>query len=253
VSERVLTASEGEHSTELMDLMDLRIAILEELPGGRYVNAARMKSLTGTHSITARRMRQDPVTFTVTHSLCITSNYRPKIVETDHGTWRRLLCVPFPYRFVDDPLGEHERQKQPWVRAALREGDPAVLAWLVEGARRALTEQGAHDAAPVAVRSFTNDVRADNDTISAFLAECTAAADNVCVPRVALYQAYSDWMKQRGRHAPDISVFEERLLELVPLQKSRKRLGRVRVSVFCGIELTEEAAHLRLEPGLRRL
>jgi phage/plasmid-associated DNA primase len=33
VSERVLTARQGDHPTELMDLMDLRVAVLEELPG----------------------------------------------------------------------------------------------------------------------------------------------------------------------------------------------------------------------------
>ena len=49
--------------------------------------------------MTARLIRHDNVTWEATHSLFLTTNYLPRIDETDHGTWRRLAMVRFPYRF----------------------------------------------------------------------------------------------------------------------------------------------------------
>ena len=49
--------------------------------------------------ITARYIRQDNITFRASHSLFTTTNYVPVVSETDHGTWRRLALLRFPYTF----------------------------------------------------------------------------------------------------------------------------------------------------------
>ena len=246
VSDQVLTAGEGDHPTEQMDLMGLRLAIMEELPGGRYVNVGRLKKVVGTKSTTARRMHQDPVTFRNTHSLIVTSNYQPKIVETDNATWRRLLCVPFPLRYVDgDPLEPNERRKRPEIRETLRAGDPAVLAWIVEEAQRALTDRQPYQKAPAAVAALTEKVRIDNNAIMEFFAERTTAGE--FAPSLLLYETYADWMKARGRQAPPIEVFSERVHEALGLERVRRRWQGRQVMGYPGIELTLFPADIQIE------
>ena len=196
-------------------------------------------------------MREDSATFLVTYSLFITSNYSPKIVETDHGTWRRLVCVGFPYIFTDDPRpNSHERLKREKVRASARAGDPAALAWLVEGARRALAPGGRrlHNTIPAKVAEFTDRVRADNNTIQQFLDECTATGVGKLVPVVFLYSSYREWMHQRGFEVPSMSVFADRLHEVLPLEKARKRFAGRQCWCYLGLELIEpelNQAHFR--------
>jgi phage/plasmid-associated DNA primase len=65
----------------------------------------------------------------------VTTNYELRVDENDHGTWRRLVRVPFPYRFGTAP---GDLPADPGLRLRIREGrdgqHEAVLAWIVAGA-----------------------------------------------------------------------------------------------------------------------
>jgi DNA-directed RNA polymerase specialized sigma24 family protein len=128
----VLLANPGDHPTELMDLRGARFALIEETPEARKLDVQRMKKITGTAEITARRIAQNPVTFTATHSLFVTSNHRPMVDQTDGGTWRRLALVRFPFTF-------RGQSADPGLRDRIKRNmnvRRAVLAWIVEGAMR---------------------------------------------------------------------------------------------------------------------
>jgi putative DNA primase/helicase len=99
LSDRVILANPQDHPTELMDLRGCRLAIIEETPESRRLNVQRLKKVLGTHEITARHIRKDSVTFATTHTLILSTNYKPVIEESDHGTWRRLALVRYPYQF----------------------------------------------------------------------------------------------------------------------------------------------------------
>ena len=123
VSDRVLLASPDAHPTELVDLRGARLALIEETPEARRLNVTRLKKVVGTPEITARRIRQDSVTFPTSHSLVVTTNYRPRIEETDHGTWRRLALVRFPYTYrkPDEQLqSDLDRRVDPGLRERVK-------------------------------------------------------------------------------------------------------------------------------------
>jgi putative DNA primase/helicase len=174
VSDRILSAREGDHSTELTDLMGRRFAILEEFPGGE-LNTKRLKDISGTAQISARRMRQDNVSWSPTHTFVMTSNHEPNVAASDDGTWRRLVKMDFPYRFVDGPLLAHERQVQLGLRERLHEGESgqheAVLAWLVKGAVKWYKNDKALLSVPVEIASATKEWRSGQDVIGSLLTE----------------------------------------------------------------------------------
>lgn len=201
VSPKVITASSSEHTTSMTTLQGLRIALLEELPEGRHLNVARMKAVVGTNHITARRIAQNDITFPATHALFITSNYIPEVAENDHGTWRRLVRVPFPYKYVETPMEPGDRPLDLDVRARMRDRDTAeaVLWWLVSGARRSLSDALAYRTLPHSVDVATAQWRASTDVIQQFAEDCLAFGDDTYrVATTTLFEAFRQWLKDNG-------------------------------------------------------
>src|SRR5690606_20733667 len=96
-STKLFLAGKGsEPSTERADLRGRRLVLAEELTEGRALDVTAIKQLIGTSRIKARYVHRDNIEFDATYSIMLTSNYRPVINETDHGTWRRLALVQFP-------------------------------------------------------------------------------------------------------------------------------------------------------------
>src|SRR5690606_37234525 len=119
VSHRVLLGNPDQHPTETMDLMGARYALMEETPESRRLDVNQLKSTIGTPVLKARRMRQDPVSFEASHTMFINTNYAPAVAETDHGTWRRLMLMKYPYTFrkrAEDVLDENDRLGDPGLR-----------------------------------------------------------------------------------------------------------------------------------------
>lgn len=178
VSDRVLLSDPGSHPTELMDFRGARFTLTEELPDEARLNVKRLKDVVGTPTMKARRMRQDPVEFAATHSLFISTNPLPLVTDTDHGTWRRLALVEFPYRYrkpgesVNEARGE--RRGDPGLRDRLRDGQAqreAVLLWLVQGAVRWYAADRAMPPHPLSVQQDTQQWRSKSDPIEGFWAE----------------------------------------------------------------------------------
>ncbi len=106
-------------------------AFVEETGEGHRLDTVKLKKYVGTERITARRMRHDPVSFRPSHTMVVTTNYRPVVTDTDQGTCRRLRMVPFPRTYGRDGLPV-DRDLRSRLMDRQRQQE-AVLAWLVEG------------------------------------------------------------------------------------------------------------------------
>ena len=129
VPDRVLLANPGDHPTELMTLRGARLALLEETPEARHLNVKRLKDVLGPPLMTARLIHHDSVEWAPTHSLFVSTNYRPRVEETDHGTWRRLALVSFPFTYRTDGerlTGPNDRRADPTLRADSVRGTTAA-------------------------------------------------------------------------------------------------------------------------------
>jgi P4 family phage/plasmid primase-like protien len=207
VSDRVLMANPDAHPTELMDFQGARLAVLEETPEARRLDPQRLKRVIGTPRITARRIRQDSVTFEATHSLFISTNHRPNVEESDHGTWRRLTLVRFPYRFRkphERLEGPNDRHGDPGLRERCK-ADPrvheAALAWLVEGARKWYAAGRTMPEPPESVRAATWEWRVESDLVLQFFDDQLAPDNNRHVMSTDLLTSLNDWLAARGHRA----------------------------------------------------
>lgn len=223
VPERLLLANPSDHPTELMTLRGARLALIEETPEARHLSVKRLKDTVGTPTMTARLIRHDNVTWEATHSLFLTTNYRPRIDETDHGTWRRLAMVKFPYRFgtpeeaATAHRGELVQAAIPGLRERLRDGDhgehEAVLAWIVEGARRWYELRPEMPPVPEQVQKDTTMWRAEADLICGYLTDRLTFDPGAHVMTTELYKDFSYWVADRGHRAWSDQTFTARFAE----------------------------------------
>lgn len=201
----LLLASHGErHPAELATLKGVRLAVSMEVGEGNRLNEERVKQLTGTDRVTARRMREDFWTYEPTHHLFLATNHRPTIRGSDLAIWKRIRLVPFtvtiPPEKQDKRLGERL-----W-----RDEASGILNWLVKGCLDWLKD-GLRP--PDAVTAATADYRGEMDVLADFLAEECELDANEIMPFSLLYEAYSEWAKKSGMRPLTATAFGLKLGE----------------------------------------
>lgn len=209
-----LLTDKGEHSTERADLRGQRLLIAEELTEDRALNVTAIKQIADVSVIKARYCHCDNMTFSASHSLFVTSNYVPLVNETDHGTWRRLALVVFPFTFRKPGellTGPNDRQGDPRLKARLRHGrdqHDAIVTWVVDGARRWYRD--GFPALPAEVEADTRAWRRQADRILAYWDDCLLADPEACVVATELLQVFNGWMRSNGHHEWSKELFGSR-------------------------------------------
>ena len=188
----------------LMPFRGARVAVIEELPEGRRLSATRIKETVGTPYMKGRFMYKNLVSWKATHSLFLTTNYIPTVAETDHGTWRRLLMLKFPYRFVK-PGAELERptdrRGDPGLRTRLIEGEAqqtAVLAWVVRGAVEWYANDRRMPEVPDEVVADTEEWRTESDLVMAYWRDRLERDPQTWVMSGDLFTDFRFWLGAKG-------------------------------------------------------
>lgn len=204
IDERVLQGSMGDHPTEFTVLNGVRFAVMDELPEGG-INVARMKkSQSGGNTMTARKMRQDADSFELMHSLVISTNHRHDVNASDHGTWRRMIEVPFPYRYrkeYEELIGDNDVYGDPGLRNRMRYGQEqleAVLAWIIDGAAEWYANDQEFGPLPLAVATATERWRLQSDVILAYYRLRLIADKDWHIATADLADNFSDWLMAGG-------------------------------------------------------
>lgn len=194
VPDKLLRASPNDHPTELMSLLGVRVAVIEETPEAGKLNVQRLKAVLGTDRITARGMFKDNMSWKPTHSLFLMTNYTPQIHETDHGTWRRLALVKYNKTF---PKKDNFRAN---VSSGVGGRREAVLAWLVKGAVRWHESGEVLPPRPARVEQDTQEWRGGSDMLRLFLGEGNVHLDpNSRVSTADFHYVFSKWLIGRGQ------------------------------------------------------
>lgn len=205
IADRALLGNASDnHPTEMMDFLGARLAVLEETPEAKRLDVNRAKKLAGTEQITARKMRQDSVTFGATHSLLINTNHKPLVEESDHGTWRRLamLCFPFTFRKPGEACtGPNDKPGDPNLRQRLRTDEraaEAVLAWLAQGARKWYAADRIMPAMPARVDRDTLNWRKESDLVLSFIGDVLEFDWNSHIYAPELRETFNKYLADKG-------------------------------------------------------
>lgn len=250
----------GEHSTEIADLRGKRLLVAEEMTEGRALDIATIKRITGVGLIKARYVHKDNMTFRASHSLFATTNYIPIVSETDHGTWRRLALVKFPFTFrkpgeiLDKPT---DRCGDPSLKARIRAGatgqHDAVVTWAVEGALRYARDGASALALPPRVVADTRAWRGEADRILAYWVERLTPDPRACVLTEELLKDFNEWVESNGHKSWPKETFVPRFRDHSETSRhgveERRQLnpqGLVRRSTLFGVDPVRQQARIWL-------
>lgn len=189
----LMTDISRRHPTEQADLYEKRVVVCQETGEGRRFNETLVKQLTGGDSVRARRMREDFWTFEPTWKIWLSTNHKPEIRGTDHAIWRRVRLIPFNVTFHDPGAGVPVKDSK--MEEKLTAELPGILSWAVCGA---ISWQADGIPAPQAVMTATNDYRASQDTVAAWLGECCLVRRDLEAKSADLYASYKNWCEQAG-------------------------------------------------------
>ena len=205
-------------------LRGARLVTASETEEGRAWAEARIKALTGGDPITARFMRQDNFTFRPQFKLTIAGNHAPALRNVDEAMRRRFNIAPFVIKPANPDRELETKLKAEW---------PQILAWMIAGCRRYLT-QGLNR--PSAIVAATDQYFADQDVFGSWFEER-------CVLRTGAFEAatklYGDWetyAKAHGEVPGTAKSFGAAMRKRNLVSKSSRLLGSPQ-KIYTGVEL----------------
>jgi P4 family phage/plasmid primase-like protien len=267
-SPKLFCSSRSEHSTERADLRGRRLVIAEELTEGRSLDVTALKQVADVGRIKARYTHKDNLEFDASHSIVVTTNYRPKVSETDHGTWRRLVLVIFAYTYLKPGQEivnpEFERRGDPLLKARIKAGDDgqhdAIVTWIVEGAvawysecaeaQNAIAEEREVPASiltpPAEVAEDTLTWRAEADHVLGFWREILEPCADASIPTKDMLMLFNAWLSANGHASWSKETFGPRFAEHT--ETKRNRVVRRRIRDHSGIVRPVGPWELSLNP-----
>jgi len=189
----LLKANLGGINNDIARLKGARFVSAVEANQGRQLDEAKIKQLTGGDTITSRFLFQEFFEYTPEFKLFMAVNDLPDVAASDDAMFRRIRVILFDAQFKGKSLNKNllEELSQP-------EHLKALLAWMVEGAKKWYAE-GLPESA--AVDRATNLYRQDSDVLEQFLKDKCIPGDEKKFQVSELYRHFQEWAKNNGfRH-----------------------------------------------------
>jgi len=206
VSNKVVLSDPKDNCPEKMVLRGARFALIEETPNARRLSVNLLKDNVGTPTMSARPLYKSEVEWEASHSLFLSTNYDLIIEETDHGTWRRLFLMRFPYTFRKhyEPLkNDLDRRGEEGLRNRLTMGEPykaheAVLSWLVDGAVLWYRLNKVMPRPPLRITDDTHRWRTSSDLCLSYINDRLEFSDKYHVRSADLTADVNAWLIDHG-------------------------------------------------------
>jgi len=165
--------------------------------------------------------------------LVFAMNRMPRIRDTSHGFYRRLLIVPFNRVFTEE---EQDRQ----LRQKLIEETDGIFQWALRGLDRLYDNDAFTE--PQVVREALAAYQRANNPVVAFVEDCCILSSDASTSKNDLYGEYKQYCEDYGFKPASLSTFFKELYGAYPnLTARRPRAGEGREQVVEGILITDPA------------
>ena len=203
---------------EMAETKGKRLIIAAELEEGMRLNTSVVKQLCSTDEVFAEKKYKAPAAFIPSHTVVLYTNHLPRVGATDEGTWRRLIVIPFNAVF------EGSNDKKNYTDYLVQEAGPAVLSWIIEGAKKVI-DKDFHLTQPQVVRDAIDSYRNQSDWLGMFLEDCCDVDPSYEAPSGELYVQYRAYSQRMGEFARSTAEFYT-ALDNAGFTKVRKKNGR---------------------------
>lgn len=186
VNPKILLSSSGKsYEAEAAELRGLRLALAAETEEGARLDSSAVKQYGSQDKISARPLYSKPITFWPSHTLVLFTNFLPKVGSRDDGTWSRLKVAPFKAK-----LRGAKGEIKDFAGYLYENAGGAVLAWIVEGARRFIANGFKIDL-PQAAQEALAEYNRENDWLQDFIEDRCDVGSGYSVGSAELYSEYT--------------------------------------------------------------
>jgi len=185
-------------------LLNSRVNIVGELPSSEVYEASGFKGVADGSPVTARRIREAPITFIPRAAHLFAANALPPVSDHSHGFWRRWIALDFPRRFSPT-----DADYDPEIISRIRAELPGVARWAVDGAAPLIARKGYVDLQ--VSMDILDGWKRESNSVAMFAHERMEHDEDGRLPASALYRAYADWCGANGFKAMNLTNFGRKL------------------------------------------
>lgn len=195
-----LTTDRQNRGAAMATLRGKRLVTAGELEEGKRLSVSTVKKICSTDKFVIEEKYRQPETITPTHTLCLFSNFLPRVGSTDPGTWRRLIVLPFKAVISEQDAAAN------FGDTLTREAGGAILSWAIEGAVR-FAKAGYKLTVPDTVRAATQAYQQREDWLEAFINDKLVRKPDGRIRASAIYEIYRNWAVSNGEYVRRITEF----------------------------------------------
>ena len=189
----VLTTKEQNKGAALATLRGKRLVVAGELEEFQRLSPATVKRICSTDAFIAEEKYKPPESILPSHTVCLFTNFMPRVSSTDDGIWRRLFVLPFRAKIV----GNSDIKNYGAYLVETCGG--AILQWAIDGAVM-FCRNGHKITAPDIVAEATEEYQQRENWLDNFLTDCCVFEPNAKVTGGDLLKAYKQWAKENGEY-----------------------------------------------------
>lgn len=192
----------GGTSSEIVQLVGIRYAVMQEPSKTDIINEGIMKEITGGDPIQGRALFKETITFVPQFNLVVCTNTMPVINSNDDGTWRRIRVCDFESKFVDNPYNnKFSREEYPYqfpidknIDSKFEEWAPIFMSILVKMSYE--LQGNVTDCEKVL--SSSNEYREGEDYITEFIKENIYEERDGFISAKTLPEIFKEWWSMNG-------------------------------------------------------
>ena len=209
----------GSATPELMPLIGARFAVLSETDEKEKLNSKRIKSLTGSDTISARALYKDQINFVPHCKIMMLTNVKPEFDADDQALIDRLNFIPFPARF------NKNRENTKYIESLTTDYLDQFFTLFCQGAKQ-WSEEGEMMDSKICIDGKIK-YQQENDTLRDFITENTVEEKGQTIPSKDLFNAYKSYCSEHDIRPITVQKFSSR----VENEFYKKEIVK-RVSVF---------------------
>ena len=222
----------GSTSSEVVQLMGTRYAVMQEPSKGDVINEGIMKEITGGDPIQGRALFKDTVTFIPQFKLAVCTNTLFDINSNDDGTWRRIRKVDYKSIFIENPYKDEDRYPKeqypyqfPVDKNIIKKFDrwaPIFMSMLVDMAKK--TRGNVNDCKMVMASS--DQYREGQDYLAEFVRDKIQRIKGERIRKTELREEFRQWyVANYSRNVPKQRELDEYMTKRYGRPATGKKAG----------------------------
>ena len=217
-------------SFHTINLKDKLLNIATDIDAGDLHNSGDFKTIISGEQVQDAFKYRDMITFRPFVKLVFAMNTLPRINDTSHGLFRRIIILEFPNTFSGKKCDRNLKEK------LIQELD-GIFFWALEGLNR-LRQNDWNFSESSTTRKRIEEYRKHIDPVLTFVDECCEIRHDANAKKQDIYLAYQQWAGKSGIRKQASAAFFKNLYRNYPeIQETRPRTDGGRVQIVHGIGL----------------